>query len=33
MGVMTTKGALLHYIAISAGWTAVLCGVVMNYMR
>jgi hypothetical protein len=33
MGVMTTKGAVLHYIAIAAGWTAVLCGVVMNHMR
>jgi hypothetical protein len=33
MGVMTTKGAVLHYVAIAAGWTAVLCGVVMNNMR
>jgi hypothetical protein len=33
MGVMTTKGAVLHYIAIAAGWTAVLCGVVMNNLR
>ncbi len=33
MGVMTTKGAVLHYIAIAAGWSAVLCGVVMKQLR
>lgn len=32
-GVMTTKGAALHYTAIAAGWLTVLCGVILSHMR
>ncbi|MDH3404070.1 MAG: hypothetical protein OES32_10605 [Acidobacteriota bacterium] len=32
-GVMTTKGAALHYTAIAGGWLAVLCGVVLAHMH
>lgn len=32
-GVMTTKGAALHYTAIGGGWLAVLCGVILSHMR
>lgn len=32
-GVMTTKGAALHYAAIAGGWLAVLCGVILGHMR
>ncbi len=32
-GVMTTKGAALHYTAIAGGWLAALCGVVLGHIR
>lgn len=32
-GVMTTKGAALHYTAIAGGWLAVLGGVILSHMR
>ena len=32
-GVMTTKGAALHYAAIGGGWLAVLGGVILSHMR
>jgi uncharacterized membrane protein len=32
-GVMTSQGAMLHYVAISAGWVAVLLGIVLSQMH
>lgn len=31
-GVMSSKGAALHYTAIAGGWLAVLCGVILAHM-
>jgi len=33
LGVMTHKGAILHYVAISGGWLAVLLGIVLSQMH
>jgi uncharacterized membrane protein len=33
MKVMSATGANLHYAAISGGWLAVLCGVILAHMR
>ncbi len=33
MRVMSATGANLHYAAISGGWLAVLCGVILAHMR
>lgn len=32
-GVLTSTGAALHYAAISGGWLAVLCAVILSHMR
>jgi hypothetical protein len=32
-GVMTSMGAVLHYVAILGGWLAVLFGVILDHMR
>ncbi len=32
-GVMTSTGSALHYVAISGGLLAVLCGVILSHMR
>jgi len=32
-GVMSSKGAALHYVAISGGWLAVLCAVILGHME
>jgi len=32
-GVMSSKGAALHYVAISGGWLAVLCAVILGHLR
>lgn len=32
-GVTTSTGAMLHYVAISAGWLAVLLGIILSQMR
>ncbi len=31
-GVMTSTGTALHYTAISGGWLAVLCGIILAHM-
>ena len=33
LGVMTSTGAILHYVAITAGWLAVLLGIVLTQMH
>ena len=33
MGVTTSQGAALHYVAITGGWLAVLCGVILSHMH
>jgi hypothetical protein len=33
MGVLTSTGATLHYAAISGGWLAVLCAIILSNMR
>ena len=32
-GVMTSTGAALHYAAISSGWLAVLCAIILGHMH
>ncbi len=32
LGVMSDKGAALHYVAISGGWLAVLFGIILSHM-
>jgi len=31
-GLMSSKGAALHYVAISGGWLAVLCAVILGHL-
>jgi hypothetical protein len=33
MGVTTSTGAALHYVAIAGGWLTVLCAVILSHMR
>lgn len=31
-GLMSSKGEMLHYVAISGGWIAVLCAIVLGHL-
>ncbi|NIL99417.1 MAG: hypothetical protein GTN89_00275 [Acidobacteria bacterium] len=31
-GLMSSKGAMLHYVAISGGWIAVLCAIILGHL-